>query len=40
MHVIFEGVALYEIKAAFNSLAENEVLSLDDLNNIIGNSPY
>ncbi|VDI00934.1 Hypothetical predicted protein [Mytilus galloprovincialis] len=40
MHVVFEGVALYEVKATLKVLVAEDFFSLSQLNNLISSFPY
>lgn len=37
MHVIFEGVAVYEIKLVLNVMLDDRLFSVTELNNLIEN---
>ena len=40
MHVMFEGVALYEVKSVLKILVSSELLTLNQFNNLIDLFPY
>lgn len=40
MHVIFEGVAVYEIKLVLKVLLDDRLFSVTELNNLIENFAY